>query len=111
MTNRILFFTCLLFISFLNPNNLFAQNTARVEEKVTKMTALVHLNAEQQKQYKALLISNEQDKNALLEKVKTVSAEEKKSMQQAFKTNYENQLRIILTAAQFNQLKKASKDK
>ena len=75
------------------------------------MTALVHLNAEQQKQYKALLISNEQDKNALLEKVKTVSAEEKKSMQQAFKTNYENQLRKILTAAQFNQLKKASKDK
>jgi len=35
----------------------------------------------------------------------------KKSMQQAFKTNYENQLRKILTAAQFNQLKKASKDK
>ena len=75
------------------------------------MTALVHLNAEQQKQYKALLIRNEQEKNALLEKVKTVSAEEKKSMQQAFKTNNENQLRKILTAAQFNQLKKASKDK
>jgi hypothetical protein len=68
MTNRILFFTCLLFISFLNPNNLFAQNTARVEEKVTKMTALVHLNAEQQKQYKALLIRNEQDKKCLLRK-------------------------------------------
>ena len=111
MTNRILFFTCLLFISFLNPNNLFAQNTARVEEKVTKMTALVHLNAEQQKQYKALLISNEQDKKAFLEKAKTVSAEEKKSIQQDFKTNYENQLRKILTVAQFNQLKKASKDK
>ena len=111
MTNRIIYFTCLLFISYMNPTNLYAQNTARVEEKVTKMTALVHLSTEQQQQYKALLISTEQEKKAFLEKAKTVSAEEKKSMQQSFKTNYENQLKKILTVAQFNQLKKASKDK
>lgn len=82
------------------------------DEKVTKMTELLQLTADQQKKYKALLVSTEKAKDELKEKLKTASKEDKKKLQDEFKANYESELIKILTPSQFKKLKEeASKKK
>lgn len=79
------------------------------EEKVSKMTELLGLSADQQKKYKDLLTSSEKEVADLKAKLKTASKEEKKKLQDAYKTNYETQLKKILTAEQFKKLQEEAK--
>ncbi len=88
-----------------------AQTAARYDEKVKKMTEFLNLSADQQARYKTLLISSEKEKDELTAKLKTVSPEEKKKLQNQYKTDYENQLKKILTAAQFKKLSEGAKAK
>lgn len=74
------------------------------DEKVAKMAALLNLTADQQKKYKDLLTSSEKEAETLKAKSKTASKEEKKKMQEAYKNNYETELKKILTTEQFKKL-------
>ncbi len=98
-------------ISLISINQIYASKsiisyyqTHPKEEKVAKMTALLNLSADQQKKYKDLLASSEKELDALKTKSKTASKVEKNKMQQAYKTNYETQLKKILTVDQFKKL-------
>ncbi len=96
--------TLFTLLSILWSVQLGAQDNARYDEKIKKATAVLNLTADQQAKYKTLLINTDREKETLIAKSKTVSAEEKKRMQQEFKLNYEKQLRKILTPEQFRKL-------
>ncbi len=82
------------------------------DEKVTKMTALLNLSADQQKKYKALVESSEKDRQALKTKLKTASGDEQEKLKSEFKKDYETKLSQILTPAQLTKLKEeAAKQK
>lgn len=93
--------------SLTNKTNYY--QTHSKEEKVSKMTALLSLTADQQKKYRDLLTSSEKEVADLKAKLKTASKEEKKKLQDAYKTNYESQLKKILTAEQFKKLQEEAK--
>lgn len=97
-------------ISSLPINGTYYQTHSK-EEKVSKMTALLGLTADQQKKYKDLLTSSEKEVADLKVKLKTASKEDKKKLQDAYKTNYEAQLKKILTAEQFKKLQEEAKKK
>lgn len=91
------------------PTNVSYYQTHSKEEKVAKMTTLLGLSADQQKKYRDLLTSSEKEVADLKAKLKTASKEEKKKLQEAYKTNYETQLKKILTAEQFMKLQEEAK--
>lgn len=95
-------------MSSLPAHNNYYQTHSK-EEKVSKMTALLSLTADQQKKYRDLLTSSEKEVADLKAKLKTASKEEKKKLQDAYKTNYEAQLKKILTAEQFKKLQEEAK--
>lgn len=101
----------LIIISLFFSTLAIAQSAARYDEKVKKMTDFLNLSSDQQAKYKTLLISSEKEKDELTVKLKTVSPEEKKKLQNQYKNNYENQLKKILTAAQFKKLSEGAKAK
>jgi len=114
--NKLLFAACLAFASVGNSaptiKSLYiAPQQTSIDEKVAKMTETLNLTKEQQAKYKALLTTFEAKKKELMQKVKTASAEEKKKLQTAYKTDYENSLKKILTKEQYAKLEKLAKEK
>ncbi|MCC7030801.1 MAG: hypothetical protein IT257_10875 [Chitinophagaceae bacterium] len=90
----------------MSTHQLSAQS---MDNKVKKMTELLKLTTDQQSKYKTLLTNAEKEKAELISKSKSLSAPEKKQMQEQFKMNYEKQLSKILTVAQFKKLSEGAK--